>query len=196
VCSLRVLGLCTLGFITFAGCEPITPTIGETRIGVKAPSGTVSIKEAVDGLTVGHRMMASGEYELALKAYNRSLARDGLTADVLSALGSANLRLQRLGQAERLLRAAVKRDENFAPAWNNLGVVLASTGQNSEAAIVFRIAFGLDSGKSDEIRSNLNRALAKKDQNVYIGEKEVEEFELVRRGNGRFLLLETPKSNP
>lgn len=193
---MRRLSLALLGALVITGCEPTQPSIGPTRVGVKAPSGTIRITEAVDGLIVGHRMMASGEYELALKAYNRSIARDGLSADALSALGSANLRLQRLGQAEKLLRAAVKKDKDFAPAWNNLGVVLSSTGQNVEAALVFRIAFGLDGGKSDEIKSNLTRALAKKDDGAYIGQQEAEEFELVRRGNGRFLLLQTPKSKP
>lgn len=189
--SMGTLAVC---IFVLVGCQAASPSIGEQRIGVAAPSGLIQVKEAVDGLIVGHRMMASGEYELALKAYNRSVAQNGLTADALSALGSANLRLKRLGQAEKLLRAAVEKDKDFAAAWNNLGVVLASTGQNNEAAIVFRIAFGLDSGKSDEIRSNLERALAKKDENVYIGEQEAEKFELVRRGNGRFLLLETPQS--
>jgi len=169
--------------------------LGPTHVGPKAKKGSVVITEAIDGLVVGHRLMASGEYELALKAYNRSVAKNGLSADVLSALGSANLHLQRLGQAETLLRAAVKKDKMFAAAWNNLGVVLSSTGQLNEAALVFRIAFGLDSGKSDEIRMNLTTALAKLDKKVYVEGQELEEFELVRRGNGRFLLLRTPYSD-
>jgi len=181
--------------LSLAACEPVTNDIENTRIGVKAPRGTVTVSDAVDGLIVGHRLMASGEYELAIKAYNRSISENGVTADVLSALGSANLQLQRLGQAETLLRAAVEKDKDFAPAWNNLGVVLANTDQNEEAAVVFRIAFGLDKGKSEEIRMNLTRALAKIENKDYIGEQQNEEFELVRRGNGRFLLLQTPKSN-
>jgi len=185
--------LAVSGFLS--ACEPSQVNLDESRIGLKVTDSKIAVSEAVDGLIVGHRLMASGEYELAIKAYNRSIAENGVTADVLSALGSANLRLQRLGQAESLLRAAVKKDDKFAAAWNNLGVVLASTDQNQEAAAVFRIAFGLDSGKSDEIRMNLTRALAKIDNTAYTGDQEQEEFELVRRGNGRFLLLETPNSN-
>ena len=181
--------------IALSACEPLQSPLGPERVGVKAPQGTVEIKEAVDGLIVGHRLMASGEFELAIKAYNRSIAKDGLTADALSALGSANLHLSRLGQSEKLLRAAVEKDQKFAAAWNNLGVVLSSTGEFNEAVLVFRIAFGLDSGKSDEIRMNLTRALAKIDKKVYVEGQDVEEFELVRRGNGRFLLLLTPKSD-
>jgi tetratricopeptide (TPR) repeat protein len=181
--------------LALTGCETTQAPMQSKRIGVKAPKGNVVIKKAVDGLVVGHRLMASGEYELAIKAYNRSISKVGLTADTLSALGSANLRLNRLGQAENFLRAAVKKDENFAAAWNNLGVVLSNTGELNEAALAFRIAFGLDSGKSDEIRMNLTRALAKLEKPVYVEGEELEEFELVRRGNGRFLLLQTPASN-
>jgi tetratricopeptide (TPR) repeat protein len=181
--------------IGLSGCDATPNQLGPARIGVKAPVGTVQIREAVDGLVVGHRLMASGEYELALKAYNRSMAEDGVTADALSALGSANLRLGRLGQAETLLRAAVKKDDRFAPAWNNLGVVLSSTGQLREAAQVFKLAFALDSGRSDEIKMNLTTALAKIEKNIYDEAQEQEDFELVRRGNGRFLLLQTPKSD-
>jgi len=38
-----------------------------------APPG-VAQGEAVDGLTVGHRLMAAGEFELALEAYYRAAA--------------------------------------------------------------------------------------------------------------------------
>jgi len=154
------------------------------------PSGPVSGEEAVDGLIVGHRLMASGEYELALKAYYRAAAEHGITVDVLSALGSANLRLGRLGQAETLLRRAVKTDETFVPAWNNLGVVLMEKGNYAEASRVFKMAFALDSGQTDAIRENLRRALAKMEQPSY-DTAVTGEFSLVRRGDGQYLLLTT-----
>jgi Flp pilus assembly protein TadD len=154
------------------------------------PSGPVRGEDAVDGLIVGHRLMAAGEYELALKAYYRAAADQGMTADVLSAVGSANLHLGRLGQAEQLLRQAVKKDEGFVPAWNNLGVVLMEQGNYAEAARVFRMAFALDSGQTDAIRENLRRALAKIEQPSYDPANN-EKFSLVRRGNGQYLLLTT-----
>ncbi len=46
----------------------------------------------IDGLLVGHRLMAAGEFELALNAYQRAAAQQGLNPDTLSAIGSANLR--------------------------------------------------------------------------------------------------------
>ncbi len=153
-----------------------------------AATGTKGGAEAVDGLIVGHRLMAAGEYELALKAYLRAAAEHGINADVLSALGSANLKLGRLGQAETLLRRAVKMDERFVPAWNNLGVVLMERGETAEAARVFRIAFGLDSGQSADIRENLRLALARTKNPDYAAGEE-ENFALMRRGQGDYLLL-------
>ena len=147
--------------------------------------------EAVDGLIVGHRLMAAGEYELALRAYYRAAAEHGLNADVLSALGSANLKLGRLGQAEQNLRAAVRLDPTFVPALNNLGVVLMNEGKYGEAKEVFQSAFALDSGQSDLIRENLSRALAMLDDSGYSAPTEAPKFDLVRRGNGRYLLLST-----
>ena len=143
----------------------------------------------VDGLLVGHRLMEAGEYDLALRAYLRGAAEQGMTADVLSALGSANLKLGRLGQAERLLRRAVEEDQSSVPALNNLGVVLMEQGKNGEAARVFRTAFALDSGQSDAIRENLRLALAKVKKSAYSEPTEDKQFTLVRRGQGEYLLL-------
>lgn len=170
-----------------AACEP---TGGYDLDGNPYAPG-VSHKEGVDGLLVGHRLMEAGEYELALKSYYRAAAEHGLTIDVLSALGSANLRLGRLGQSEDLLRDAVKKDPTFVPAWNNLGVVLMETGQVGEASRVFQTAYALDSGESDSIRKNLKLALEKIDNPTY-AEENTSNFELVRRGSSSYLLLETP----
>lgn len=151
----------------------------------------VETSGGVDGLLVGHRLMEAGEYELALKAYYRGAAEHGMSVDVLSAIGSANLRLGRLGQAEDLLRDAVKKDGTFIPAWNNLGVVLMETGQVGEASRVFKTAYALDSGESDSIRKNLQLALENIDKPIYT-EEDTSNFELVRRGSSSYLLLETP----
>jgi len=153
-----------------------------------APEIDTSGGEDVDGLIVGHRLMAAGEYDLALKAYLRAASEHGATVDVYSAIGSANLALGRLGQAETVLRDAIEIDETFVPAWNNLGVVLMERGEVSEAARVFQNAFALDSGRTDAIRENLRRALARRDDPEY-PEVEEQAYELVRRGNGVYLLL-------
>lgn len=147
--------------------------------------------EDVDGLAVGHRLMQAGEYDLALRAYYRAAAEQGPSVDVLSAIGSANLRLGRLGQADQVLRRAVAEDPAFVPALNNLGVVAAERGHWGEARHLFQSAFALDSGRSEEIRENLRLALANLEDSAYSSENN-HNLALVRRGQGRFLLLSTP----
>lgn len=180
--------LATLAFTALAGCDN-AGGLSQLNDGAFAPTGTAPGEQSVDGLIVGHRLMKAGEYELALDAYHRAAAEQGINADVLSAIGSANLQLGRLGQAERVLRRATREDETFAPAWNNLGVVLMETGRYGEASRVFELAFALDSGQSAEIRENLALALAKRENPTYSAS---EEFRLVRRGPGVYQILETP----
>lgn len=155
------------------------------------PGRGIGVAEAVDGLAVGHRLMAAGEFELALRAYFRAAADQGPGVDVLSAIGSANLRLGRLGQAESLLRRALDTDPSFVPALNNLGVVMVERQRWGEAQHLFQTAFALDSGRSGEIRENLRLAIANLEDSDYTAENNYN-FALVRRGNGRFLLLSTP----
>lgn len=162
---------------------------GESGDRVFAPG--VAGQADVDGLLVGHRLMAAGEYDLALRAYLRAAGQQGLNVDTLSALGSANLKLGRLNQAEDLLRRAVDEDETFAAAWNNLGVILMEQGKTADAAQVFRRAFATDNGNSDQIRDNLRLALAKLDNPDYTGAQENEPFQLVRRGTGDYVILST-----
>ncbi|MEL6167193.1 MAG: tetratricopeptide repeat protein [Pseudomonadota bacterium] len=179
----------TLLILTLAACDG-TGGLGNSRDNPFPPSGPVQSDDAVDGLIVGHRLMEAGEYELARNAYLRAASEQGLTVDVLSALGSANLRLGRLGQAEDVLRQAIAKDGSFAPAWNNLGVVLMEQGNFGEAERVFRTAFALDSGESAEIRDNLTLALEKLENPEYSGGDN--NFALVRRGSDEYVLLPAP----
>jgi tetratricopeptide (TPR) repeat protein len=183
---LRQTALLTLCLaLLLAGCTPAT---GVSR---NSPYGVDAHGAGVDGMTVGHRLMASGEPELALKAYLRGAGETGINADVLSAIGSANLALGRLGQAEKILRRALELDPNFVPALNNLGVVLMEKGDAGEARVVFQKAFALDSGETDSIRENLMLAIAQSEANVYDPSQEQEKggFRLVRQEKGKFVLL-------
>ncbi len=177
-----------LAIVFLAGCAN---TGLSSQGGPFAPSGIAVGQESVDGLIVGHRLMAAGEFELALKSYLRSAVDHGLNVDVLSAIGSANLKLGRLGQAETILRRATREDKSFVPAWNNLGVVLMERGETGEAARVFKVAFALDNGNSTEIRENLRLALARI-ENISYDDANDYNFALVRRGAGDFLLMSNP----
>ena len=193
--AAALTGLCLL---LLTACDTTPGRLSGATVGGDSPFAPSRVRgsdDAVDGLIVGHRLMEAGEYELALRAYYRGAAEQGVTADVLSAIGSANLRLGRLGQAERILRQAIQLDERFAPAWNNLGVTLMERGKIAEARNVFQTAYALDSGDSDQIRDNLRLAIAKLERPRYDSPEandNNEAFQLVRRGNGRFLLLATP----
>lgn len=174
--------------LAVAACENPQGPLANTHNGVAPPAGTRSVTEAVDGLIVGHRLMAAGEFQLALDAYTRAVADHGLNTDVLSAIGSANMRLGRLNQAEKFLQRAVEKDPSFVPAWNNLGVTQINSGQYIKARASFQRAFALDNGDSEEIRQNLILAIQLADA----ASAEIPEefnFLLVRRGNGRYLLL-------
>lgn len=144
-------------------------------------------KDAQDGIEVAHRLMQAGEYELAIRAFNRAALATSLDAEILSGLGSANLGLGRLGQAEDLLRSAVEIDDTRPEVWNNLGVVLMERRKLAEAKLTFRKAYALDNGESDAIRDNLRLALAKSEKSVTVQDKE-ESYKLVRRGSGDFLI--------
>ncbi len=154
----------------------------------RAP-GVARNGQSEDGLIVGHRLMAAGEYELALKAYLRAAGEDGINADTLSSIGSANLALGRLGQAEQLLRRALEFDAGFVAALNNLGVVLMERGKIGEARATFERAFALDSGQTDAIRENLKRAIAESEGAVYDEPEEKPTYKLVRRRPGEYVLL-------
>jgi tetratricopeptide (TPR) repeat protein len=153
--TLGALGACSGG-----------PQLARGAGGVYAP-GVDEGSPGSDQIEVGHRLMQAREHQLALEAYMRAAAQHGLSPDVLAAMGSANLRLGRLNQAETLLRRAVAEDGMFVPAWNNLGVLLMEQRRYGEAAEVFRRAYAADSGNSDTIRDNLRLALARMEDPFY-----------------------------
>ena len=175
-------------FITLGACQPtdfaLTP---DERSGPPAPLGTPRV-QSVDAMTVGHRLMAAEEFELALTSYKRAASEIGVTAEVLSGMGSANLRLGRLQQARTLLEKAVAQYSDSASAWNNLGVVLVNLAEYQQAQQAFRVAFGVDNGNSELIRRNLilaNRLAGEQTMKIV----EESDFSLVRYGNGSYLLL-------
>lgn len=178
VAFLATLAACSDGGFSRDRSSPFAPEVNRRA-------------DPVDQLLVGHRLLAAGENELALDAFNRAGLERGLDAEVLSAIGTANLALGRLHQSETLLRRAVKLEAGWPEVWNNLGVVLMERGKVAEAARVFEKAYALDDGESDAIRDNLRLALAKM-ENVQYGADEKQEYKLVRRGSSDYLIRTTP----
>ena len=179
----------TLAALLLMGCQA---GIGATGTpGAQGPfaPGINPNEQAVDGLVVGHRLMDAGEYELALQAFARAAGQQGgqLNLEVLLGMGSANLGLGRLGQAEALLRQAIAKDGQQPTAWNNLGVVLNEQGKYAEAAETFKRAYALDNGASDAIRDNLRKAMEKLDDPGYT-EDNAPEYSLVRGGRDSYLI--------
>ncbi len=175
------------------GAQQEPGLFGHDRQGPAAPPGTHVLRNSVDGMLVGHRLMEAGEYELALRAYLRAAAEGDATAEELPmALGSANLHLGRLGQAEDQLRSAVELSPDDPRAWNNLGVVLMERGEYGEARRVFQHAFALDSGQSDSIRENLRLSIARMENSVYTPENNDNRYDLARRGGGFYILQAAP----
>ncbi|MEP1962092.1 tetratricopeptide repeat protein [Tateyamaria sp.] len=174
-----ILALC------LAACTTSGIKVGDT--GPFAP-GVDRRGEAVDGVEVGHRLIAAGEFELAIKSFNRAaLNRGGFDGEILSGLGTANLGLGRLGQAETLMRRATTEFDPLPEDLNNLGVVLMERDKTAEAIATFRRAFALDDGESTLIRDNLRLALAKSENSDTVNSNE-NRYKLVRRGSSDFLI--------
>jgi Flp pilus assembly protein TadD len=178
---------CAVALFSTLGIAACSPGGFSARNDNPYAPGVNQRKDAEDGVEVGHRLMAAGQYELAIKSFNRAALDQGVDAEILSGLGSANLGLGRLGQAELLLRRAVKQNETEPEDWNNLGVVLMERGKTAEAVQIFRKAYALDNGESDAIRDNLRLALAKTENSV-IDDLEDANYKLVRRGAGDYLI--------
>lgn len=185
---MRKLGLMAAAVLSVAACAQGGLGGGhDTPYAPSAKTGAVG----VDPLLVGHRLMQAGEHDLALAAYTRAAARYGINADTLSAIGTAELALGRLGQAEKHLREAIDMQEDWPELWNNLGVVLMERRKISEAVHIFKRAYAMDNGESDAIRDNLRKALAKMENPSYDGQQ-TNNYKLVRRGNSEFLIKKAP----
>ncbi len=186
--TTRTLFLTIAVFSAMVSCGPNAIT---SEPGNPYAPGVDLRKDAVDGVEVGNRLLAASEFELALDAFTRAALDQGMTPEILSGLGTANLGLGRLGQSEELLRRAVVAAPDWPEAWNNLGVVLMENGEIAEAQIIFRKAYALDNGESDAIRDNLRLALAKSENAANNGDQN-QDYKLVQRGSSDYLIRKTP----
>ena len=188
---LRHAAFVPLMLTALAACSP--GGFGASVFSPKSPDaldapGVDLRADGADNLETGHRLVMSGQYELAIRSFNRAaIDRGTVDAEILSGLGTANLGLGRLGQAEQLLRRAIERDATSPEIWNNLGVVLMERGKNADATQIFRKAFALDNGESVSIRDNLRLAL-EKSENSGTSNGNYDEYKLVRRGSADYVI--------
>lgn len=149
--------------------------------------------DGANAVEVGHRMIAAGEYELAIKSFNRAaLDRGTLDAEILSGLGTANLQLGRFSQAEMLLLRAIEEDDAQPVDYNNYAVLLMEQGKTTQAVPYFQKAYALSNGENIAIRDNLRLALKKNDNSVTPDEQKSADYKLVRRGKSDFVIRPTP----
>ncbi|AEI93257.1 tetratricopeptide repeat protein [Roseobacter litoralis] len=191
----RAFAFATFAIAGLAACENTSsPSLPEDQVMAPGVDLRAAAKQdSSEAVEAGHRLIAAGEYELALRAFNRAaLSRGALDAEILSGLGTANLGLGRLGQAEELLRRAVRDDAAQPVDYNNLGVLLMEQGKTNEALQYFRRAFALSNGENIAIRDNLRLVLAKTENSATLEPEKSSEYKLVRRGNSDFIIRPTP----
>jgi len=184
----RVVACATTAFLCLTACADQA----RQDAGSSLAPGVATRGETVDQMLVAHRMMAAGEYELAMDAFHRATLDHGMNAEILAGLGSANLKLGRLETAEPLLRRSLEEREDAPQVWNNLGVLLLEKNEVAEAEQAFRRAFAFDNGQSDMIRDNLRLVLAKSEEYQYSSDRK-EDYKLVRRGSGNYLIRPAPE---
>lgn len=178
---MRRLASLLLVTAAVSACQSGVTARGAISDGPLHAPGFARGEDVVDPLIVGDRLLAAGEAELALESYLRAAGDGGLTTEIMGAMAGANIRLGRLGQAERLLRDVVEAEPRNGRAWNNLGVALLEQGKSGEALRVFETAFALQ--PSPEILENLRVAGAQNETGVYADHQD-EAFTLTRRING------------
>jgi tetratricopeptide (TPR) repeat protein len=92
----------------------------------------------------GMKLATSGDYEGALRKFEKVLSESDSGTDALFMIGACKVQLHRWVEAERALRRAVRRDPKLAPAHALLGVVCWQSGRCDEAIASCRIALALD----------------------------------------------------
>jgi len=106
---------------------------------------------------LGNVLSDLGRSEEALIRYRQALEAAPERPNLQYDLAVELLRLGRIEEAEAPLRAVIRLSPNFAPAWNNLGIIAASKGNQREAAEQFSRALAIDPANEDA-RANLLKA--------------------------------------
>ena len=148
--------------------------------------------EGGDPMELGLRLLRQGQPSQALGAFNRALAKE-VTAEALTGVAGAYHALGQPKQAEKLLRAAITRDPNFALARNNLGIILYEAGDYAAAERELRRAFAITGGNDPAIATNLSFAEFALSQVPAPDVKDVEAYDVIQFGHGLYRLERSDK---
>lgn len=174
ICALLLLAACDAGAPELPGGRPSPP---RTQ------------------LELGLRLLKHNQAQMALNAFNRSLAEEGVSAGAMTGAGVAMARLHRRKDAERFLRGALDLDPNSVAAHNALGVLLYDEGDYAAAAAELQTALTLTDGADPSIATNLGiveTALA--NAKMEDGSVDDFQFDLVQYGGGVYRLEPRPNS--
>ncbi len=146
------------GLLAGACTEPESMAEGTTTGAAvpEAPAGQTNNSY----LSLGKRLLAAREPDLAMKAFLTSMSAEGISAEAMTGAGIAAQRQGLLTSARRYFEQARELNPKSVIAHNNLGVVLYKLKEYYPARNAFRRAYALSNGKSEMAERNLNRAEA------------------------------------
>ncbi|MBK0400778.1 tetratricopeptide repeat protein [Limibaculum sp. M0105] len=172
--------------VALSGCETKGP-LAE----LEAP-GALQVSSGQSWYMLGVQLLATREPAQAERAFNRSLALEGLNARTLTGLGIATSQMGQMSRALMHLENARDLAPEDATVHTNLGVVLYDLGRYHEAKQAFQTAFILSSG-SNEVAALY---LAKAETAIAIADQESQpdpavSHRLQRLGASEYRLMET-----
>lgn len=171
-----------------AGCQQTASNGGQSPAAATA---------ALDHTSIGVRLLAANQPNMALTSFNRALGEDGPTAEALTGAAIANMRIGRGGVAVRLLESAIGVDNDYAPAHNNLGVALYDEGDYIGALAAFQRAHQLTGGTDNAVATNLDMAeFVIADTAATTPQLDEAEFDVILYGNGLYRLERRAKPRP
>lgn len=181
--SLAVSGCAPLGAVP-SDSVPVAATLLEAPV-------TVEPRRAETYLSVGKRLLAAGEPDLAIKAFLRSINNEGVSAQAMTGAGIGYQRQGLLTTARRYFEQATRLAPNSTITHNNLGVVLYQMKEYYSARDEFRLAFAVSNGANELAENNLNRVEATIAAVEVVPETDYAiSHDVVRLGGGEFRLVE------
>lgn len=107
-------------------------------------------------LLLADALYDSNDTKAAMTMYKQILGAKPNSAEALDGIGRCHLRDAKYSDAEAALRRALKADNSFVPAYNNLAVVLEKMNKRKEAISLLEKAASMDENNAD-VQKNLKR---------------------------------------